>query len=101
MNFPKPNNKPIRGTKKPFTITRVENNKKITQRKYIFKNVFTKNDHTPRSDIIVVGGSGRGGNNNFDIDSLLSDLYDSWLGLESDSSHFFGDSDSDSSHHVQ
>ena len=35
--------------------------------------------------------------------TLLSDLYDSWLGLglESDSSHFFGDSDSDLSHHVQ
>ena len=29
------------------------------------------------------------------------DLYDSWLGLESDSSHFFSDWDSVSSHHVQ
>ena len=39
------------------------------------------------------------------IHVIISDLYDSWLGLglESDSNHFFGDSDSDSdsSHHVQ
>ena len=33
--------------------------------------------------------------------ALLTDLYDSWLGLKSDSSHFLVTRDSDSSHRIQ